>query len=158
MRPKPLPTIERIQQLLDYCPDSGSFTWKTQRGGKAKPGKPAGSADPAGYCIIEIDCVAYKAHRLAWLLCHGQDPGNMLLDHINRDTSDNRIANLRLANSSDNNLNTARWKGGVSRQRSGRWQAKLWCPKTKRLIGLGTYDTEAEAKAVATSFHPIFGT
>ena len=155
---KSLPSVERVQELLHYDPDSGAFTWKRRRGGKAKAGSPAGGYDSSGYLVIEIDRVACKAHRLAWLLSYAEDPGSLLIDHINRDRADNRIRNLRLVDSSGNNLNTVRWKGGVSRQRSGRWQARLWCPKVKRLVALGTYDTKAEAQAVATSFHPIFGT
>jgi hypothetical protein len=35
------------------------------------------------------------AHRVAWLLHTGEDPGTLVIDHINRQRNDNRISNLR---------------------------------------------------------------
>jgi hypothetical protein len=38
---------------------------------------------------------------------HGVDPGELEVDHINRDPSDNRIANLRLVDGKANRANSA---------------------------------------------------
>lgn len=38
----------------------------------------------------------------------GEDPGDLFVDHINRDPSDNRWANLRLATRSQNGANSVR--------------------------------------------------
>ena len=40
----------------------------------------------------------YYQHRLIWEAFHGPIPEGSYIDHINRDRSDNRLANLRLVN------------------------------------------------------------
>ena len=72
----------------------------------------------------------YYIHRLAWFYVHGEWP--IVVDHINRDTSDNRIANLRAANQSINSHNrreqannTSGQKGVVFDKRSGKWNARI---------------------------------
>jgi hypothetical protein len=65
-------------------------------------------------------------------------------DHIDRDTLNDRLSNLRWSTSQLNGLN----KGAtaVERLRSGRWRASVRL-YLKR-IGLGTYDTREEAVRV----------
>ena len=53
-----------------------------------------GSIDKDGYLILKVKTKQFKAHRIAWLLCHGDFPRTEL-DHINRNRTDNRIENLR---------------------------------------------------------------
>jgi hypothetical protein len=48
----------------------------------------------------------YTAQRLVWGLAYGADPGQRVVDHINRDRFDNRVENLRLADHSSNAMNT----------------------------------------------------
>lgn len=57
---------------------------------------PSGSLDRDGYLIIKVKGKQYKAHRIVWLLHHGDFP-NGEIDHINRIRTDNRIENLREA-------------------------------------------------------------
>lgn len=56
-----------------------------------------GSLDKDGYLILKIKGKQFKAHRVAWLLVHGDFPKSEL-DHINRNRTDNRIENLRESN------------------------------------------------------------
>lgn len=44
-------------------------------------------------------------HRAVWEYHHGKIPTDRVIDHINRDRSDNRIENLRLATFSQNRRN-----------------------------------------------------
>ena len=46
----------------------------------------------------------YLGHRLAWFLHYGKQ-SEFLIDHINRDPSDNRIVNLRECSHLQNNAN-----------------------------------------------------
>jgi hypothetical protein len=61
-------------------------------------GKPAGRRYSRGYVGISIqkDGKKYQvlAHRVIWMLHHGDWP-SQVIDHINRDKTDNRIENLR---------------------------------------------------------------
>ena len=78
---KALPlTFARANEVLTYCPATGHLRWHISRA-KCAEGQRAGTLCK-GYLRIQIDYVFYGAHRLAWLLSHGQWP-TMGLDHIN---------------------------------------------------------------------------
>jgi hypothetical protein len=102
---KKLPSIERVKSLLNYDPDTGIFTWKVARG-RVTVGSVAGQINQRWrYRTITIDKNKYYAHRLAWYITTGEDPGELDIDHINHDRDDNRIDNLRLTTRSENCLN-----------------------------------------------------
>jgi hypothetical protein len=105
MRPKALPELRIVRALLAYDPDTGIFIWKVARSGSARPGTRAGFIHRTGYRIIDVLSQQCLAHRLAWLLVHGEPPASHV-DHVNRDRDDNRIANLRLATNSQNRANS----------------------------------------------------
>lgn len=64
----------RLQYLLDYDRKTGAFTWRVNRGRRAKAGDPAGHKTPAGHRMIGIDGRLYSAARLAWLYVTGDLP------------------------------------------------------------------------------------
>lgn len=98
-------TQEELHQLLEYNPETGEFFWKSCVSKRIKVGQKAGSICKIhGYELIGIKNKQYRAHRLAWLYVYGKWP-NPEIDHINRVKTDNRIANLREADRSMNNLN-----------------------------------------------------
>jgi hypothetical protein len=84
---------ERLRERLRYDGGTGVFTRRVGSG-HARAGEIAGSVHSTGYVRIGIDGGKYTAHRLAWLYVHGVWPSDQI-DHINRNRSDNRIANLR---------------------------------------------------------------
>jgi hypothetical protein len=116
MRPLPLPDREYVREALDYDPLTGVFRWHIRPEthfphamacrlwNATWAGKVAGSVKPHGYRIILLRSRPYVAHRLAWLLMHGE-PSSAEVDHINGRPDDNRIGNLRLANAADNSAN-----------------------------------------------------
>jgi len=72
-----------------------------------------------------VDGRNYKAHRLAWLWCHGPIPEGLEVDHKDSNPANNAISNLRLATSQQQKANTksrkpGHPKGGATGTRNGR--------------------------------------
>lgn len=78
-----------------------------QANSQAKPaGAFAGSDDRDGYLLTKALGKLRKNHHLIFLLYYGRLPAKgMVIDHINRDTYDNRIENLREITQQGNLLN-----------------------------------------------------
>ena len=91
-----------VAEEIDYDPSSGIFVWKRQSHGR-KSG-PVGTKRKDGYKVIMVNGKQWLAHRLAWVLHHGEEPP-AVIDHINRDKSDNRIENLRDGTNGVNEMN-----------------------------------------------------
>lgn len=99
-------TKREVDRLLEYRPKTGAFTWKEASGrwGRIPAGTIAGSLNKGGYRYIRIGRAIYRACRLAWLITYGKWPDGQI-DHINRDTGDDRIDNLRDVTQSENKKN-----------------------------------------------------
>ena len=80
------PPVSKVMQVVSYNPDTGVLSW-------VKNGRDAGGIDH-GYLRIKVCGYRTYAHRVAWAIHNGYWPKNVI-DHINGDTTDNRIANLR---------------------------------------------------------------
>ena len=150
------PDINMVREVLHYCPDTGRFTWVARRFG-VTTGKEAGT-EHKGYRRIKIFGKLILAHRLAWAMHHGKWPDDEI-DHINRNRSDNRIANLREASRSGNMVNRKYPKGasgvtGVSKHRCG-WQAHIRI--NNRTVHLGLFKTVKEAAIARTAAEKIYG-
>jgi hypothetical protein len=93
-------TAKELRNELHYDLESGIFRWLKPRQRRDMT-KPAGGIIHHGYSAICINGRKYLAHRLAWLYVHGQWPTEEI-DHVNGNTSDNRLANLREASRQQN--------------------------------------------------------
>lgn len=136
-----LPNFERVLEMLYYDANTGIFVWAKSPNTKMKVGSEAGAAMRSGYLTIKIDGQGYVAHRLAWLYVTANDPGHLLIDHINGDRVDNRFQNLRLVTHSQNVYNRNYTKNktgfvGVSKC-SGveRWFSTIGTGKDRQYLG-----------------------
>ncbi|WP_082406629.1 HNH endonuclease signature motif containing protein [Achromobacter xylosoxidans] len=138
------PTLEALRQRLTYDPETGAF--------RDKSGKALGTVARGGYVVIRVQGRLQYAHRLAWIWVHGEPPAGDI-DHANGVRTDNRIANLRSANRSENlanrrTANAAGFKGvNVHRDlsRASRYGASI--TKNGKRTFLGWHKTAEEAGA-----------
>lgn len=157
-------TQEILKALLSYDPLTGHFFWLKAKG-RRKFGMPAGCVD-SNRVYIGINGVVYLAHRLAWLYMTGAFPIDQI-DHINCDSLDNKFANLREANKSENMQNRVTPRAdnksgflGVSWvKRDRKWTAHIQI--NGKAISLGNFTDAEDAHAAYIQakrrLHP-FGT
>lgn len=86
-----------------------------------------------------------------------------MIDHVNGDAADNRIENLRAANRSQNNANSALrnrnasgFKGVSLHKKTGKWQASIKVDGKGRHLGLFSDPVKAHA-AYCSAASEIFG-
>lgn len=118
------------------------------------------NVDRDGYIRVRRNAVEYRAHRIIWEMFNGDIPEGMLVDHIDGDTLNNRIENLRLATRTQNNANSkghGNYPKGVVKVGS-KYRARI--THRGKTISLGTFDTVDEAKQAydikAQEFHGTF--
>ena len=165
-------SAEFVSSCLDYNAETGLLHWKVRpldQFGEVRAWKTfntrfartqAGATDTHGYTIIALGGKRYKAHRLAWLISHGEWPDETI-DHINSVPSDNRLLNLRLASQAQNTRNKSahgssgqRFKG--VRRNKGEWAARIM--NDRKEINLGRFHAEEDAaKACDKAAVALFG-
>ena len=157
---RPELTAEYLRSILHYDQETGIFTWKVRTARRVKVGDVAGCQNGLGYLRIMVCSRRYKAHRLAWLYIHGSWP-NGQIDHINRDRSDNRIANLRdvthkqnQQNRSKSSNNTSGHPGVYWYKRDSKWQVKI--THNKKDIHLGYFATLEEALSARKAAEKLY--
>lgn len=158
-----------VHEALTYDPLTGLFRWRDHMRGRLRRvradmvGEIAGWRDPdTEYWKIWLRGKNRLAHRLAWLYLKGEWPVEQI-DHRDLDRSNNRWANLRLAEQSYNNGNSYRRSHntsgfkGVSWSKSRRlWWAQIKCDKVH--YNLGYYvDPEEAARAYDSAAARLFG-
>lgn len=120
-------TQSQLKDLFDYDPETGLFFRLSKRSRN-----PRGCVDRQGYIRFKIYGRIYGAHRMAWIYMHGYD-SKLLIDHINGDRQDNRIANLREATCSQNLHNAKRCSKNTSGVKGVSWVKPLgkWIGRVK---------------------------
>jgi hypothetical protein len=149
--PMRLPTIDVIKEFLSYDVETGEFYRAKTTSFNAQKGMKAGYPDARGYVRICIKNKKYLAHRLAWVYMTGEDPGNLEVDHINRNKSDNRFENLRLVSDCANSINCGMRNNNTSGFRGVYWdkQMKKWASQIRhkgRKISLGYHKNIEDAR------------
>lgn len=143
--------LEYCKNNLDYNHLTGEFKWiRRERGRRFDR---VGRVCKRGYIQIMIKGKNYSAHRLAFLMHNGYLP--KIVDHINRNTQDNSILNLRASNHSLNNINRtshkgragldnySRFKGVTYSKQKNKWIASIK-PIGEKSVYLGSFDNEID--------------
>ena len=146
-----IPTLKTLSKLFEYDSDAGKLYWKTRtpdmfdnRKNYAErscnawnaryAGKEAFTAKASGkYHQGAIFGILYLSHRIIWAMHHDKRPDLKLdIDHINGNTCDNRIYNLRLVtrkinsqNSSMNCNNTSGFNGVFWDKSTKNWKSQI---------------------------------
>jgi len=105
---KTLPSQIELRDLFYYR--DGDLYWREGTVGHRKDAK-AGCGDQ--YRSVGIGKNRFLLHRLIWTYHYGEIPMDFVVDHINRDKTDNRIENLRIANIGVNTINTNNGEKGL---------------------------------------------
>lgn len=160
-------TQEILKDILDYNPDTGIFVWKvrdrkyfkTDREWRMTNTKYAGKI--AGnfrkykcgktYQHVKIFQINHLAHRIAWRYVYGETP--IAIDHIDGDSTNNRIENLRNVTIAENQHNMRLFSTNTSGVTGVIWrkQLKKWCVSiyvNKKEKYLGVFSDLEEAKKV----------
>ncbi len=104
-------------ELFYYDPSSKTgLCWKIDRfGGKAHGRRVATRGSPAGsimtrnnkqYATISCNGTNWFAHRVIWILFNGYLDKELVCDHLDGDSLNNNIDNIRVVSQKTNNRNT----------------------------------------------------
>ena len=140
-------TQQRLKELFDY--KEGNLIWKIKPSQPVEIGDIAGCFDN-GYLRTRICGKPYLNHRLVYLYFHGYFPENFV-DHIDRNTLNNKIDNLREVSNSCSSRNTKNvytnntsgvkgvsWKSGEQK-----WLVQIGIENKRKHLGL--FDNFLEA-------------
>ncbi|CAB5079663.1 putative NHN endonuclease [uncultured Caudovirales phage] len=144
---------ELLHKLFEY--KDGVLYWKVANSPRVKVGTKAGTPGGRyGYLQTKINGVAYKNHRLIFMMFNGYIPKE--IDHEDTNKLNNRIENLREATCEQNQWNRGIQKNnksgykGVSLDKDGKkWIAQCRANGKKHCLGKFTSAEEA-SKAVKT--------
>lgn len=113
-----LPSIEYINEAVEYNSATGGLFWKIRPLAHFKnphgmntfnskhAGKSCTAKHASGYFSLRLDGRTYLVHRVIWKIITGDDPVSGI-DHKDTCKSNNKWANLRLANKSENGCNVS---------------------------------------------------
>tara|TARA_R110000868_G_scaffold134284_2_gene346196 strand:+ start:240 stop:713 length:474 start_codon:yes stop_codon:yes gene_type:complete len=144
-------TREELQKFVRYEPETGLFYWLVSTTNRCKIGDIAGTKQD-GYVAIRINGKRDYAHRFALLYMTGDYPAGQIVDHINRDKTDNRWVNLRVASHTTNAHNSPRrvdnksgYKGVFYNKNCGQKPWFAYINSYGLRLSLGYFATKEEA-------------
>ena len=129
---------------------NGELYWKVSKQ-KIKIGQKAGTLNNSGYRVIKFNQKSYLEHRIIFALHKGYMPE--FVDHIDGNTINNHIENLREATKTQNHYNrnlqknnTSGIKGVCWHKPSKKWSVNLIVNGEKKYFG--TYFDKEVARFV----------
>jgi hypothetical protein len=171
-----LPSPELLRKLLRYEPETGMLFWKNRPRemfnsditfhsfNRRFAGKEALAYVNKKYRVGKILGKKFLAHRVVWAIETGSWPV-ALIDHINQNTTDNRLNNLREATKRQNGANSrsrskssSKYLGVHWSKRDQNWRSQIRINGVKQWIGCFTSEREAALAYdhAAKKFHGEF--
>jgi len=169
-------TYDLAKEFLDYDENTGKLTWKN-RGvdwfsnsktpdAHCKTWNTRYAGKDTGYIVTNkygYPCIKfrfqgrlYTSSRVIWLWMTGEYPKGQI-DHLNRDSTDNRWCNLRDVSPSENSRNmsmscknTSGVTGVYWNKEKLKWHAQ--CQYENRTYRIGTFDNIEDAAKAAYDF------
>ena len=147
-----------IRDLFDYA--DGKLFWRKSRGTRGVAGAVAGCAPikSHAYHRVVINRRVMYRHRLVWVWHNGAIPDGLVVDHINGDTTDDRIENLRLATHRQNACNRkvhtnnkSGYKGVDYVPQFGGFRAVIYVDGKQRHLGIFDSPEKAHQAYIAAS-------
>jgi hypothetical protein len=152
-------TQEEAHRLFEY--KDGVLYWKERPKFSRKPkgDMEAGTVSGHGYKKIGINQKRFYVHQVIFLMQHGYIPE--LVDHIDGNTNNNKIDNLRASNKSFNACNSKARRDNTSGHKGVIWHkgAKKWMCQlvsNKKQIYLGVYEDFEFACLVANEARVLY--
>jgi hypothetical protein len=144
-------TASEVKERIDYDAETGRLIWIKSPSARAPVGSEAGTPSGCGYRQVKFNGIAYKAHRLIWLMQTGEWPEHEI-DHINGDRADNRWSNLRAATTAQNKQNLAKRTDNSTGATGVHWDKRInrWFGQIHangKQHYLGSFDSKEEAAA-----------
>ena len=159
---KESPTTEYLNECFIYDEDTGLLFWKErpshhfkcfndQKAWNSKyPHKKAGynkiNARGGYYYMVGINHLNYRSHRIIFKMYYGYEP--LVIDHINGDSLDNKISNLRSVTTRENSRNSCKHKNSKT---DGVW----YRPDRKTWVGAISIDRKSISKSFKTEEEAI---
>ncbi len=142
---------QELLNYLSYDKETGAFRRSTFSVRHA--GYVLGTVNSNGYFEISIHGTHYACARLAWFYIRGAWP-NGWVDHIDGDTLNNRMSNLRIATEQQSSFNrgipssnTSGFRGVVYLQKQRKWWARMF--KNGKWICMGSAHKTPESASMA---------
>jgi hypothetical protein len=125
--PTPKNQFSKEQAQSTFIYNNGSIYWREKKG-KRVMSKPAGWVDAFGYMKVKVKGIGYRTHNIIYNYHNGLIPEGYSVDHIDRNTLNNNIINLRIATHSEQVFNRGIMKNNTSgvkgisfHQKRNRW-------------------------------------
>lgn len=153
-------TFEEASYAFFYDAKLGQLIWQNPTSNRVRKGDSVGSpAYPNGvpYLYVSLNKKKVANHQVIWLLCTGYWPTDQI-DHIDGNSLNNRIENLRESSQAENTRNQKRHQHnstgvtGVGRYKN-KWRAYIGRDATH----LGYFNTKEEAIAARIAAEKALG-
>lgn len=167
MKFKKLPPLEYLNECFKISTDSPSgLKWKTRPDyhfispkkalvwNRDYAGQNVGTLLNEGYYVTSVNRIKYFIHRIIFCIHNNCEGVDFIIDHIDRNKSNNSPENLRTVTKSENGLNRLATSSNTSGFKNISWSKtdKAWRVQigiNNKRFHIGLYKDLEEAKVVA---------